>query len=117
MSLKSILNLQCPACEVGYLFIDEKNKFSFKFKMNARCKVCNENLFREPGFYFGSMFISYVISGIMSLIFVGILIIFLKIDWIISLGILFAVLFLLYAYLFKVSRAIWIHLFVKKRIV
>lgn len=115
MSLRSIFSLRCPACEKGRLFEGEGSPLSFQFKMNKNCPVCNEKLDREPGFYFGAMFISYIISGILSLIFVGILIIFLKIDWVISLGILFIVLAALYAYLFKVSRSIWIHFFVNKK--
>ncbi len=115
MSFQSIIHLKCPACEEGFLFEDHRSVFSFRFKMNDRCTVCGEKLNREPGFYFGAMFISYIVSGILSLIFVGILIIFLKLDWILSLTILFVVLAVLYAYLFKISRSIWIHFFVKKK--
>ncbi len=115
MSLRSVFQLKCPACEKGYLFEDYKHPLAFNLKMHKRCIVCDENLFREPGFYYGAMFISYIISGILSLLFVGLLIVFLKIDWVISLGILFIVLLINYAYLFKVSRSIWIHFFVKKK--
>lgn len=116
MSLKSVFNLRCPACEKSYLFESEAKIFSFNFKMHKTCSVCKENLAKEPGFYFGAMFISYIVSGLLSLIFVGILIILLKIDWHIALGILFVILAIFYSYLFKVSRSIWIHLFVNKRI-
>lgn len=111
--LRSIFGLHCPACRTGNLF-PGKNKFwNYRFEMNNRCPVCNESFFREPGFYYGAMFISYIFSGFFSLFFVGTLILFLDVPWDIALVILFFVLGLSFGYLFKVSRSIWIHFFVK----
>ncbi|MCC6817027.1 MAG: DUF983 domain-containing protein [Saprospiraceae bacterium] len=83
--------------------------------MHKKCKVCNENFFKEPGFYFGAMFISYIVSGIISLAIVGVLILVFKMDWIKALVILFLILALSYIYLFKVSRVIWLSFFIDNK--
>ncbi|MBK8484526.1 MAG: DUF983 domain-containing protein [Saprospiraceae bacterium] len=110
--LASIFSLNCPACRTGDLFPNKSLFFDFSFKMHTRCLHCNESFVREPGFYYGAMFISYIFSAFFSLLFAGILIIGLKIDWHYALFLLTLVLILSFAYLFKVSRSIWIHLFV-----
>lgn len=115
MSLISILKLKCPACEKAFMFETESKFLSFNFNMHQNCPECNERFYKEPGFYFGAMFISYIVSGIISLLFVGVLIIGLKMNWVSSLVILFVVMAFCFSYLFKVSRAIWLSFFVKKK--
>jgi hypothetical protein len=80
--------------------------------MNTRCPHCNESFVREPGFYYGAMFISYIFSAFFSLAFAGVLIMIFDINWKYVIFLLTLVLFLSFAYLFKVSRSIWIHFFV-----
>ena len=67
--LSAIGLLKCPKCHQGYLFNSKSAFLSFDFNMNKKCPECNEDLEREPGFYYGAMFISYIISGFFSLIF------------------------------------------------
>lgn len=31
-------------------------------EMNQRCEVCNEDFRREPGYYFGAMYVSYALT-------------------------------------------------------
>ena len=110
--LSSIFGLCCPACRTGALFPNPSKFFDFSFKMNTRCPHCNESFIREPGFYYGAMFISYIFSAFFSLLFAGVLIIVFDIEWRYVIGLLCLVLILTFAYLFKVSRSIWIHFFV-----
>jgi len=80
--------------------------------MHEKCPVCKESFFREPGFYYGAMFISYIFSGFFSLLFAGLLILVFKLDWQLSLIILCLVLIFSFVFWFKLSRSIWIHFFV-----
>lgn len=112
-AISSIIQLRCPACRKGKLFPSDKVFFDFSFKMNERCPNCGENFFKEPGFYYGAMFISYIFSGFFSLIFCGLLILVFDVYWKYALVMLTIVLILGFVYLFKVSRSIWIHFFVK----
>ncbi len=111
----SIFGLYCPACRTGKLFPNPSLFFDFSFKMNSRCPHCNESFIREPGFYYGAMFISYILSAICSLLFAGIMIIMFKVQWELVIFMLIIIMILTFGYLFKVSRSIWIHLFVKRK--
>ncbi len=111
--LYSIFHLKCPRCAEGDLF--ETPTFSFRkpFEMPQHCPKCGQPYFLEPGFYYGAMFISYIWTGWVSLLFVGILI------WGFGLGVnaAFALLVLLmavlYVWIFRVSRAMWLAFNVK----
>lgn len=113
--LQAIFKMTCPACWKGSLFVKDKNPFAFHFKMHKRCTVCNEDFEREPGFYFGSMFLSYILTGFFSFAVVGFFILVCKVSWEWAMGILALVLVALYAFIYKFSRSLWIHLMVGKK--
>ena len=59
----SIVTCKCPKCHEGRMFPAHTLYHPAKFnKMNARCEVCNQSFEPEPGFYFGSMFVSYGVN-------------------------------------------------------
>lgn len=58
--IKHILNNDCPNCYKGKVFRDKSFFFSVGFpKMNEYCSHCNNKFEKEPGYFFGSMFVSY----------------------------------------------------------
>ena len=61
--LYSIFLMKCPRCREGNMF--EKPIFSFKklFTMYDFCPHCGQKYSLEPGFYYGAMFVSYVLSA------------------------------------------------------
>lgn len=65
-----ILNLfacKCPRCRTGNMFMN-KNPWHLKstMKMNKICPVCSQPLDLEPGFYFGSSYVSYAFTVALS---------------------------------------------------
>ena len=107
--LNSILNMKCPRCQEGDLF--ETGTFSFQkpFSMYEKCPNCEQKYFLGPGFYYGAMFISYIITGTFALIYCGLLILVFDIYWktaFISMMVFMAILFV---WFFRVSRAVWIN--------
>lgn len=64
----------------------------------------------EPGYYFGAMFISYVIWGWMCLFMAGILIWGLGFSVNGAFGIIVLVSALFFVWLFRISRSIWINM-------
>ena len=113
--LKAIGKLKCPACYEGYLFASKSKFVKWNFDMNKKCPSCGEDLEREPGFYYGAMFISYIISGLFSLIFVGTAILVFHVQWEWAIVLLGLVLIISFSYLFKLSRTVWIHLILCKK--
>ena len=61
--LKTIINAfgnKCPNCNKGNIFKKGLLHFSFSFpKMNENCSNCGKKKKKEPGFFFGAMFVSY----------------------------------------------------------
>ena len=61
--LYSIVKNKCPHCHEGPFF-NHNNPYNLTnfYKMDDSCKVCGEKFTREPGFFFGAMFISYALN-------------------------------------------------------
>ena len=59
---QAMLGAKCPQCREGKLF--SVSPFSFKkiSDINHSCPVCDANLYPEPDFYYGAMYISYAFS-------------------------------------------------------
>lgn len=106
----SIMQMKCPRCRKGDLFPTRTFSFDRPFNMHKRCQHCDQTYSPEPGFYYGAMFISYVLTAFFCLIVLGILILGFKM----SIGASFAVLLLicaiLFVWFFRISRSIWVNM-------
>ncbi|GAB1398037.1 MAG TPA: DUF983 domain-containing protein [Saprospiraceae bacterium] len=111
--LISTFGLSCPRCRKADLFYYPVLRFKKLYKMKSECDYCGQDFEIEPGFYYGSMFISYIISSFFMLISFGIIKFAFKLDVWTTFGIVMALLVLVYFYVFRISRSLWIHFFVK----
>lgn len=109
----STLNFKCPRCHEGDLY--ETSTFSFQksFDMPQNCSKCGQKYYLEPGFYYGAMFISYIITGFFSLGFVAFCMFALDMSVNTSFIWLVVVVGILFVWLYRVSRSIWINFNVK----
>jgi hypothetical protein len=109
----SIFYLKCPRCHEGDTF--ETGSWSFKksFDMYQHCPKCDLDYFPEPGFYYGSMFISYIWTGWMSLLIVALLNWWLGFSQIAAFVVLFFFLLINFVYIFRISRLMWLNIHVK----
>ncbi len=111
--LFSIFYFKCPRCQQGDLYPTPTFSFRKPFEMYEHCPVCGQDYEPEPGFYYGAMFISYIITGWFCL---GVVAFF---RWILGWSLLnsFLMLFLiggvLFVYFYRLSRAIWLSMNVK----
>jgi uncharacterized C2H2 Zn-finger protein len=120
--LFSILTFSCPRCHEGNLFITSKAYSKKMAEMNSRCPKCNENFSREPGFYYGAAYVSY---GLAIALWVSLWVALSVFDAIgliefaifenttLFLGLGIGLSIILIPVLYRLSRAIWINLFVK----
>ncbi|MDZ7880703.1 MAG: DUF983 domain-containing protein [Saprospiraceae bacterium] len=108
----SILAFKCPRCHEGDLYFTPTFGFKRLFDMPKQCPKCGQAYEMGPGFYWGAMFVSYILVAFY--IFGGFGIGFFLMDfdpwW--SLGVMSASIIPLYAWFFRVSRSIWINFFV-----
>lgn len=103
---------KCPNCGKGNLFVNP-NPYNYRTMdiMNSRCSNCGISFKGdEPGFYWGSMFVSYFIS--VGIVLINLLWIQYFFGWnIVALlvpNILFIILFA--PMNFRISRSLWLGL-------
>lgn len=118
-ALPSILGMKCPNCRRGRMFV---NKSIFPLgkmmDMPERCPVCGQKMELEVGFYYGTGYVSYGLSvGLLALMAVLFALTY-GFDYndnsvFIFLGISIAVLILLQPWLMRISRVLYLWIFVK----
>jgi uncharacterized protein (DUF983 family) len=55
-----ILNNDCPHCLEGKVFKEKNIFFNIRFpKMNEYCSHCQYKFEKEPGYFFGAMYVNY----------------------------------------------------------
>ena len=112
--LYSIFTGTCPVCHEGDMYLENNPyKISKIMKMHDNCSNCGKKFKIEPSFFFGAMYVSYgvgiaisVAAFIISYFFIGLDKNYTFLVIIISLAILFP-------FIVRISRNIWINLFVK----
>lgn len=110
----SIINQKCPKCHQGNLF-EHKNSYNFKdiTTMYENCPHCGLKYEQEPGFFYGAMYVSYALTvGLWVTLAVAIFT-FINISPWLFLAIGVISLFLLLPIIYRLSRAIWLNIFVK----
>jgi uncharacterized protein (DUF983 family) len=117
--LSAVLGCHCPRCREGKLF---KHPLSINFKrnmeMNVTCPVCGQATEIEVGFYYGTSYVSYVLTVALSVasLVAWWLIVGLSVHdnrffyW---LGFNALLLIVLQPWLMRLSRSLWISWFVK----
>jgi len=60
--ITSMLQLKCNHCREGDLFQNKRSYSKDFMKMNEKCPVCGHLTEIEPGFYYGTGYISYALT-------------------------------------------------------
>ncbi len=106
--------MKCPQCQEGEFFISHPYDLKNAGKTHLNCPKCGLDFRREPGFYFGALYVSYGLGVAMFVTIYLSFILFLP-----SLSVWWPIVFIAIAsmilgpYLFALSKVIWIHMFVK----
>lgn len=103
---------KCPRCRSAGMFripLDIKKPLD----MHANCEHCNLSFEPEPGFYFGAMFISYIITGFLFLAIALLLVFYFK--WSVNAAMLVVIIvgLLIFLKILRVSRSLYIHILVR----
>ena len=104
----AVVRLKCPRCRIGPLFATGTFALSRPFDMHRTCPACGLDYWPEPGFYYGAMFLSYIVFSFPCLFFVFALHWLLGVSLPASMFWLIAVAGLGFVYVFRVSRALWL---------
>ncbi len=107
--LYSIINMKCPVCHEADIFPTKTFSFDKPFTMHKKCTHCNQNFYPEPGYYYGAMFMSYILSGFFSL-FISLGLLF-GLKWSLG-GSIFTMIiavFILYVPFFRLGRIVFMN--------
>ncbi len=117
----SILTMRCPRCRRGPMYKDpnpyRKLTLTHISDMHDNCPVCNQKYDMEPGFWYGTGYVSYALAVAVSVasfiawwVFVGVSVNDNRVMWwFISNSVLLVV---LQPWLMRLSRVIYIRFFV-----
>lgn len=110
--LNSAWSYKCPRCRQGDIFT-KPFQFSKPLDMPDTCAVCGQKTMPEPGFYYGSMYISYIVTGFLYIaIVVGLIVAFgMSVEK--AFVILLVFVALTYFKTARLARSFWIHIMVK----
>lgn len=120
--LWSMFTMRCPRCRRGDMFKNsnpyKKLKLSSILDMYERCPVCNQKFDLEPGFWYGTGYVSYALVVLFSAItfVVWWIIIGISTDdnrvlyWLLFNGILIVI---LQPWFMRFSRVVYLNFFVK----
>lgn len=67
-ALSSVLKAKCPRCREGDLFTHSVFNLAKMSSMHTHCPNCNLRYEKEPGNFYGAMYVSYGISTALFLI-------------------------------------------------
>lgn len=110
--LASCWSYKCPRCRISKMFVtplDVKKPLD----MHKLCDHCKLDFEPEPGFYYGAMFISYIITAFLFLAIALLLVFYFK--WSVNGAMLVVIIvgMLIFLKILRVSRSVYIHMLVK----
>lgn len=110
----SLFQAKCPRCREGNMF-PKGTLYTSKFAdMHAHCPRCGQDLEQEPGYYYGAMYVSFGFNVAIFLVSLFILAQFVKeITMAMMAGMVIAVVLGFLPIIFRLSRAMWIHIFIR----
>lgn len=112
--LYAVYHLKCPRCHEGDIF---KGGFSYRFKqiteMHEKCPNCKLKYEREPGFFYGAMYVSYALTVALWVSVAVVSFVFFQNfnPWIFMISGIVLLLILLPG-IYRLSRAVWLTMFV-----
>ena len=120
--LWSILSMKCPRCRRGAMYKDPNpyKKITLKhiFDMHDHCPECGQKYDLEPGFWYGTAYVSYALTVAIStttfvawLVLIGVSTDDNRIFW--WLGLNAVALVILQPWIMRLSRVIYIRFFIR----
>ncbi|MEJ8841063.1 DUF983 domain-containing protein [Lacibacter sp. H375] len=117
--LWSMFSMHCPRCRRGKLFKDySAYNFKHTFDMHDECPVCKQKFDMEPGFWYGTGYVSYALTVAISVatfvawwVLVGVSFSDNRVFWWLGLNSVF--LLILQPWLMRLSRAMYLYFFVR----
>jgi uncharacterized protein (DUF983 family) len=112
--LYSVFKMKCPQCQEGDFFVSYPYNLKKAGDLHENCSVCGLKYAKEPGFYYGAMYVSYAISvAIFVTFWVSFNLFFDEVSAFLQLTIIVVAFLLATPYVYALSKIIWANLFIK----
>lgn len=112
--LYSVFKNKCPRCHQDDVFTYKKPFDLKKFdKMNEKCSSCGLLYEKEPGFFYGAMYVSYALMVAWFVFTWGVNTFFIGAGAFAYLTFLVLSIILLMTYTFRLSRLLWMNFFTR----
>ncbi len=110
--LYSIFKMKCPRCHEGEFFISNPYDLKRAGDIHEHCSECGLKYSREPGFYYGAMYVSYALGvALFVTLWVSFNLFFSDINVGIQVLIVSVFSIVLAPYFYALSKIIWANLF------
>lgn len=112
--LYSIFKFKCPKCQEGDFYVSHPYDLSKVGDIHHHCSECGFKYEKEPGFYYGAMYVAYALAvALFVTLWVSFNLFFenVSIGW--QIGIIILATVVLAPYLYALSKIIWANFFFK----
>lgn len=112
--LYSIFRMKCPRCQDGDFFVSHPYDLKRAGDTHEHCSQCNLKYSREPGFYYGAMYVAYALGVALFVTFwASFNLFFSSVDVWIQITVISLASILLAPYNYALSKIIWANLFIR----
>ncbi|MFN5845483.1 MAG: DUF983 domain-containing protein [Flavobacteriia bacterium] len=112
--LYSIFKSKCPRCQEGEFFVSHPYDLVNMGDIHTHCDQCGLKYAKEPGFYYGAMYVAYALGVALFVTFwVSFNLFFenVSVGW--QIGLIITATILLSPYLYALSKIIWANMFIR----
>jgi uncharacterized protein (DUF983 family) len=112
--LYSIFKMKCPRCHEGDFFIDKPYNLKKAGDIHEHCSNCGLKYSKEPGFYYGAMYVAYALAvALFVTLWVSMNLFFDNVSTGMQITIIIIASIGLTPYLYALSKIIWANFFIK----
>ncbi|GAB5417758.1 MAG: DUF983 domain-containing protein [Crocinitomicaceae bacterium] len=112
--LYSIFRMRCPRCQEGEFFKSHPYDLKNAGNIYEQCSNCDLKYSREPGFYYGAMYVAYGLGVALFVTFwISFNLFFEEVNIWLQVGIITFVSIVAAPYNYALSKIIWANLFIK----
>lgn len=109
----SIFKMKCPQCQEGEFFISRPYDLKHAGEIHEHCSHCGLKYSKEPGFYYGAMYVSYALGvALFVTLWVSMNLFFNIESTSVQLGVIITISLLATPYLYALSKIIWANFFI-----
>lgn len=110
----SIFKMKCPQCQEGEFFVSQPYDLKHAGEIHEHCSHCGLKYSKEPGFYYGAMYVSYALGvALFVTLWVSMNLFFNVESTSVQLGVIITISLLATPYLYALSKIIWANFFIR----